>query len=410
MKSNSYTLHLGGADGIRAIACLLVITHHLSQFASTEGNLPWLQALHAFMLTGNSGVSVFFVLSGYLLAIPFWRSYLNGHPFPDMKHYGLRRAVRIIPGYYVAILVSTLLTVLFNIPTENFWLRLSAAITFTSGFHYSTLFPNEVNGPLWSISFEVFCYLLMPVFMYALYRFFGKNRTFTKGLLFWIGTLGIILVLNQLVHIFFSTDSVKKGWDYGWTGGAKYWMPNYNPIGFFAHFTLGIMAAGVAVKLNQHPDKRKYTGIFSWISLGSLASSFVLLWLVRNVPEFGMSLQQQPFYFPLYPLLIAISLCAASRSGLAAKLLDNPFFKFTAKISFSLYIWHFVIIGVSSVTWAQDFMGTENLSHWAGVSLVLFLVSYLVATLSYYFVEKPVLTWSTRERSSIGLVQKSVTK
>ncbi|WP_338111701.1 acyltransferase, partial [Paenibacillus aceris] len=184
-KSNQTVNHLGGADGFRAIACLAVIFHHLSQFLAMQSQSPWMQELQSFLLMGNAGVSVFFVLSGYLLASPYWHKYLDGSAYPDIKQYVVRRAARIMPGYYIAVMVATLITVLFHVPTEHFWARLMAGLTFTAGFHYITLFPNEVNGPLWSISFEVFCYVLMPMFMLGLYRWTFKQRSIRNGLLYW---------------------------------------------------------------------------------------------------------------------------------------------------------------------------------------------------------------------------------
>ncbi|MBP1965613.1 acyltransferase family protein [Paenibacillus aceris] len=406
-KSNQTVNHLGGADGFRAIACLAVIFHHLSQFLAMQSQSPWMQELQSFLLMGNAGVSVFFVLSGYLLASPYWHKYLDGSAYPDIKQYVVRRAARIMPGYYIAVMVATLITVLFHVPTEHFWARLMAGLTFTAGFHYITLFPNEVNGPLWSISFEVFCYVLMPMFMLGLYRWTFKQRSIRNGLLYWMGVFILILGLNQLVHLFFSTGNEGKGWDNGWIGGAKYWMPNYNPIGFFGQFTIGILAAGVAAGLRQSSEglnRMKYIGLFDFVSLGGLFCSFALLWYVRHMPEFSLSLQKQPFFFPFYSLLIAVSLCAASQSRWAAKILDNRVFKFTSKVSFGLYLWHFVIIGVSSVTWAKDFqyMGTKSLSTWFSVSGVVLVVSFLFATLSFYFVEKPVLHWSHGKRKFMG--------
>lgn len=401
-KTNSLSgVYLSGADGMRAFACLAVVFHHLSQFLSSEGQASWIQEMHAFLLVGNSGVSVFFVLSGYLLAFPFWSKYLEGHPFPSLKSYTVRRAARIMPGFYVAVLVSTLLTVLFSIPTDHFWLRLAAGVTFTSGFHYITLFPNEVNGPLWSISFEVFCYMLLPLFMFGLYRWSGARRTFGKGLLYWLGVLALILVFNQLVHLFFATSDEGKGWEYGWIGGAKSWMPNYNPVGFFGHFAIGILAAGAAAKLLQRPERTNgfaRIGGFDAVALLGWIGAIAVLWLARHLPEFSWSLQNQPFYFPLFAMLIAASLCAASRARWAARLLDNPFFKFTSKVSFGLYIWHFVILGVSSITWAQDMFESKDFGMWAIVSAVVIVVSYVFATLSYYLVEKPVLDWSRGKR------------
>src|SRR5208283_6113052 len=97
---------LSGADGVRAIACLMVIFHHCAQRLSLWDQAAWAQGLQKFFMNGNSGVSFFFVLSGYLLSFPFWKRYLEGGEFPGMKQYAVRRAARIMPGYYTALIVS----------------------------------------------------------------------------------------------------------------------------------------------------------------------------------------------------------------------------------------------------------------------------------------------------------------
>ena len=61
-----------GADFLRAAACILVLMHHLA-FRMDGGNIPdWARGTMQFLVMGSFGVSVFFVLSGFLLARPFW--------------------------------------------------------------------------------------------------------------------------------------------------------------------------------------------------------------------------------------------------------------------------------------------------------------------------------------------------
>lgn len=393
-KESNFTL--SGADGIRALACLAVIFHHINQRLSTWGQPAVVRDVNAFFLLGNTGVSVFFVLSGFLLSYPFWKQFFNEGQFPDIKQYALRRAARIMPGYYVSFLVCSLIVVIFNIPSQYFWIRAITGLTFTAGFNYITFFPNEINGPFWSISFEVFCYLLMPVFMYLMFRLFAKKRTFSKALVFWIGVAAFIAFLNSLIHAWFTPDDVQKGWQFGVVGGAKYWMPNYNPIGFFEHFTVGIIASGIAARLFKSPEvtgsfRRK--GGFDIICALGLSLSFVLLWVERFAPEFSLGFQSQPYFFPLYAILIGVVLAAAPHSNVVGRMLDNRFFRFTAKISFGLYIWHYLIIYIVASTLVKNYqvMGMKDLLSWALVSLAVIAVSYGIAALSYKFIEKPVL-------------------
>ncbi|MFA9397754.1 MAG: acyltransferase family protein [Clostridiaceae bacterium] len=396
-KLNS-TNRLTGADGLRAIACLAVICHHLSQRLMMQAQTASIQKAQSFFLMGNAGVSVFFVLSGFLLSYPFWKQYMTNDTFPSIKNYTIRRATRIIPGYYIALLASSIFIIIYKIPSDYFKTRLLSGLTFTAGFHYITFFPTDLNGALWSINFEVFSYFLMPIFMFGLFKLLGKNRSFFKALLYWLLAIALLFYINNLIHLYLTPSDINKGWQYGNIGGAKYWMPNYNPIGFFLQFSMGIVAAGFTFFFSNIPDKLKtfkHFGGFDIIGTLTLIGSFYLLWILRYTPEFSYSLQGQPYFFPMFTILIAITLSVCPHTLILGKILDNPFFKFTSKISFGLYIWHYFLVFVVSFLWVKDYqyMGMENIKSWALVSFLIVLVSYIIATLSYYFIEKPILNW-----------------
>lgn len=388
---------LTGADGLRCLACLAVIIHHLSQKLRIDVQPLWIKNLYSFGLMGNVGVSIFFMLSGFLLSYPFWNHYLNNENFPNIKEYILRRAARIIPGFYIALIISTFLLIASNIPVDHLWTRFIAGLTFTSSFHYITFFPSDIDGALWSISFEVFCYFLMPIFMYGLFKLLGIKRSFFKSFLYWIGVIMFISLINQVVHTFFTPDDINRGWQYGIIGGAKYWMPNYNPIGFFAHFSFGIIAAGITNALYINCDKLlkyKRAYVFDVIVLITLATSFIFLWFMKNQPEFSFSFQNQPYFFPFYQLMIAIALSLLPHTNFVGRILDNAFFQYTAKISFGLYLWHQIIINVVTTLWVFNF---QNLGTWLLLSMGIIISAYFIATLSFIFIEKPILNWSHKK-------------
>jgi len=400
--------HLSGADGLRAIACLAVISHHFAQRLAAPQQPAWLQELQAFALLGNVGVSVFFVLSGFLLSYPFWRSYIDNEAYPSLRAYTLRRAARIVPGYYVSLLFCAVVVAAAEIPMEAFRARLIAGLTFTAGFHYRTFFPSELNGPLWSISFEVFCYLLMPLLMWGLFRMFGRRRAFRTAFGYWIGALLLVLILNQGVHAWLTPGEEGRGWQHGLIGGAKYWMPNYNPIGFFGHFALGILSAGTAVQLGRLTERtRRFRerGGFDWIAGGALLAAGVLLWLLRHEPEFSFSLQRQPYYFPLFPGLMAAFLAAAPQSKRVGAILDNAFFQLTATLSFGLYIWHYTLITLVERYALPDYryMGIVDWPTWIGISLAVLGMSYTFAAVSFYGLEQPCIKLARRWEQRIVL-------
>jgi ABC-type glycerol-3-phosphate transport system permease component/peptidoglycan/LPS O-acetylase OafA/YrhL len=379
-----------GADGIRAIGCLMVIFHHLWQRFDSGGASDTLKFFDAFLEQGSAGVSAFFVLSGMLLAIPFWRAYLNQKPMPDMLEYTRRRAVRIVPGFYASLIVSFLLGLFFAVDGEKIWWRLVSALSFTSAFSHVTFFPAELNGPLWSIGFEVFCYILMPLGMWVLFTQFPK-RGFWFAVRYWLFLLGLVFVANHLIRESLVPDNVNRGWEHGLLGGAKYWMPNYNAIGMFAHYLLGVLAAGFIV------DRRNRAGIpsaaFDAVAILAFVGMFSLLWFSRGAGDFGWSFQSQPYRFPWFPACVAILLVTLPFSRIFGRILDNTFFRYTAKISFGLYIWHFPILECIRLLHNSDFAygGIQDPLEFfwlAGLGLGL---AYVAAAWSYQHIELPFL-------------------
>ena len=380
-----------GADGVRAIACLMVVFSHLFQRLSLPDQTPLMQNIQVFFMKGSFGVSVFFVLSGLLLSYPFWQRYLAGKPFPNIREYMRRRAIRIMPGFYASLLVSFFVSLYFVKDVEQPWLRLLSGATFTSAFHYLTFFPVDLNGPLWSIGFEVVCYVLMPLAMLGLFMF--KKRTPLLAWLYWLGVMGLVLALNQVVVTYVVPENVNRGWQYGIVGGAKFWMPQYNPVGFFAQYILGIFAAGFIAWWKTRQGKRHW--LFDIVSLLSLVSLVLLLWWRRYPPEPDMrfSFQGQPYFFPLFPGLVAVLLATLPFSLLTGQLMDNPFARYTAKVSFGLYVWHYLLLELIRLLYDDkwSYFGIKTLPVHVAFSITALALSYGVATLSYYFIEKPFL-------------------
>jgi peptidoglycan/LPS O-acetylase OafA/YrhL len=385
---------LQGFDGSRAIACLWVIVFHLFQKLDPRLLPAAVQEVHSAVLLGNIGVSIFFVLSGTLLSYPFWENWLAGAGPPSLRAYAIKRLARIAPGFYLSMLVSLVLSVAVfgNALNAQLLVRFGAGLAFVSGFHWLTFFPVEVNGPLWSIGFEVFAYVLLAVFMTAMFRPAGARNLMT-GIVFWlaIGALSVAIHLVIVNHVVPSETG--RGWQFGMVGGAKSWMPWYNPVGMFNHFLLGILAAGLLCHMRRIGLKRQWrfdvVVLLVWLSMG------MYLWSYRHIyTGFDGSLGNI-YFWPWFPLAISVSLCLLPFTHILGETLDNPVLRYVARISFGLYIWHALIIELLHVTLFPDFyyMGTKALGAWITPAFISLALSVAVAALSYRYVERPALRW-----------------
>jgi len=134
-----------GLDALRAFACAMVVAFHLHTVAGV-GFGP----LDPFVDGGDSGVYVFFALSGYLLYRPFLR---DGDT--DLRAYAIKRAARILPGYFLALVALTLLT-RNSLPVEHPLPFLTIASSYSIPLR-------SFMGSAWTLSAEVLFYVTLPL-------------------------------------------------------------------------------------------------------------------------------------------------------------------------------------------------------------------------------------------------------
>src|SRR5258708_3152827 len=156
-------------DGVRAIACLGIISFHLTDQSGKQYIWKPLHGVHdvpsmlAYLATtlayaGDSGVMLFFLLSGFLLFLPYAKALLFESSWPSICSFYLRRIFRILPGYYAALF----LMILFFHPEflhSSRWHDVWLFLTFRMGDRFS----GQLNGPFWTLAVEFQFYLLLPI-------------------------------------------------------------------------------------------------------------------------------------------------------------------------------------------------------------------------------------------------------
>jgi hypothetical protein len=390
----------------------MVLLHHLAQYVpygKLGATFWWLQP---FELIGGQGVAIFFVLSGFLLAGPFWDALDRQQPMPDLRVFFLRRFARIAPGFWLALTVTFLTAwLLFGAPLNNgYILRYLAGMTFLAELHWFTLFPVELNGPLWSIGFEVSAYAIMPLCFLLL---FGMARTHKNRFALRAAWIGVMLGILGL-HVAYVT--------YWGRGGAldisairstpfwliylgEYWFPEYNPFGFFVTFAFGVLASGL---LRLLPRQSHWS--FDVIFVMSLAAAARMLWTSRqdgfdpifNLP-YGM--------FPQIPLLIGITLAVGPRTIMVARSLEPASVRYFAKISFGVYLWHVLCLNVIGLIFFPTFkiVGEKSDDVYvllSGFGIAIF-ASICIAAASWRFLERPAVNWARRQEVKFSVHSRS---
>ncbi len=368
-------------DGLRAIAALSIVVFHSYQTANLA-QTSWGSKFfdQAYFLA--TGVHLFFVLSGFLLFLPYARAMLHAKPLPSARQFYRRRALRILPAYWVCLLVLAII-----IPATFSGLTFAEdMLTHITLIHdYFPSFNRDIEGPFWTLAVEWQFYLLLPVIGVVIARIVGVSRSIGRiaacigGLIGLsltmrvIGTLlmaylpsfhGIIATIGQIITLLILGSQGK----------------------FLEVFAVGMLCATLYVAtIEEHMLSAIHLRRFSWFLL---VEAIVLLGVLTpfwydTVPEYvpggrlGFGL-----IAPLYVGLGYGALLLAIVWG--GRLIHTPFefypLRFIGLISFSLYMWHLPIT-------RPLIPALESIA--LGWRLPL---AFLVAYLSYQLVERPFLS------------------
>src|SRR5690242_4861493 len=100
VRSGKGVKNIAALDGVRAIAALMVVSLHLNKGAGVPWSINREPLASSLAVFGRTGVILFFVLSGFLLFMPYARALLFQERWPSLRTFYLRRIFRIWPGYY----------------------------------------------------------------------------------------------------------------------------------------------------------------------------------------------------------------------------------------------------------------------------------------------------------------------
>jgi peptidoglycan/LPS O-acetylase OafA/YrhL len=157
-------------DGLRFIAITSVLLLHLyGGLISNDGNIYVDNCNYSYLVTiiqqGHLGVPLFFVISGFILGMPFAKFHILKEKSVSLKKYFLRRLTRLEPPY---ILVMTFLFFASIYGGKSVYIKIASyfsSILYTHNIIYPDVFP-LLNGPAWSLEIEVQFYILAPLIAY----------------------------------------------------------------------------------------------------------------------------------------------------------------------------------------------------------------------------------------------------
>ena len=185
-------------------------------------------------------------------------------------------------------------------------------------------------------------------------------------------------------------DDKRKGWQYGLTGGAKQWLPFWNIDTFFTQFLCGSLAALIIITLRARGVIKSRKFDYSTVIFTIAAILLISIQLEPGAPD---SFTRQPYMAPFFAILMAGVIVSVSLSTQFYRFLDNRVFKWIAKMSFSIYLWHMFLIVIIEGKFFSKYVyyGLTDLSEWIIISSIVLLGSIIIAATSWRFLESPIL-------------------
>lgn len=351
-------------EALRGIAILLVFAFHawgVSGFSVAEAPDPWV----GFVVAGNTGVTLFFVLSGFLIGLPWLRHLQDPHyRQPDLSAYLKARALRILPLYILALLLAGLDT--------GDWRAVGRAASFQ--FIGMDAFPWGVVW--WTLGTEVQFYLLLPLAM-----------------LLWLqGTVGRVLVSSLLICWGIWYLQFVLAGNPG-NGPMNYWTTKSLAARLPA-FGIGLAAAWVWLRARHWQPGQRSRALSCLLVTGLIIALGMVLAEVARMGDRRAELHwhiHHSYEALLWGAIMLAALLARPR-GVTPILRSRPL-EVAGKLSYSFYLWHLPVLFylIYPVRAALGETAWQDSAWPLLLSAAALILAFALAWLSFQCVERPFL-------------------
>lgn len=365
-------------DGLRFIAISVVVFHHLvSIYLPTVGRVEriwtatdWFAAAdQSWMIPlaycGHFGVNLFFVISGFILALPFAKRAFNNLPAPNLKGYYLRRVTRIEPPYVICLLLLFFMLWVDKKEFVSLIPNLIASVFYVHGFVFGR--ESLVNGVAWSLEVEIQFYIFVP-FLVRLFRIQDarKRRWWLAGLILAFGVFS-----QEFIYPF---------------GSARLRLTLFN---FLHYFLAGFLLADFYLNNSERLKQKSYK--WDLIALACAAFTIFTLW------AFGHT------YF-LLPFVVAGMYAGCCLGKIANRIITWRWIVIIGGMCYTIYLYHVPII--ARMFWEMKSLSVASLpatTDFLWMSLLIVPILFVLCALLFVLAEKPFMRWSLTKREPMSL-------
>lgn len=374
VSSKKVATYVPVLDGFRGLAVLWIILGHVRW--RLQAPPPTDIDPFSYVFTASYfGVDLLFVVSGFVLFLP---AVVNGG-LGGTKTYALRRAARIVPAFYAAMVFSYLVAWKLTGVRGGAGAWLSHALFLSSHAHPREDLGFGVNSPIWTMSVEVVFYALLP-----LVANWYRRHPFTG--------LGVAAVLAEgwhwlSTHLPTVLDWMNIHWTH--TTEAQYRMSHAFP-GFATQFAVGMTAAWIYVRAREqsstNDERRLFPAVATVSALGIIAVAALRGW---EVSHGGEGLYDHWTRTLDRTLLFGTLVCATALSSRVVQWpVGNDVSRFMGTVCYGAYLSHLPLIYLLVPAFGLDPGATTDTGLWILTATVVPL-SFALGVVSYTFLEQP---------------------
>lgn len=363
---------LPALTGVRGVAATWVIVEHFWEYIRSFA--PELRFLERWVVSGFLSVEVFFTLSGFIIAYNYADEFV-GVTKAAYRRFIINRFARIYPVHLVTLVGAVVLVggaKVLGIELTTPFERTPLTFLWNVLLLHGVVYVRAYNPPAWSVSVEFVAYVIFPFLAVWLVRFRSARSAFIAcGVVTFIGT-GAMLAIGHWVGPLS-------------TGRAMFWAR------ISTEFLAGVLLWKGWSQMRE--QQGRWGDALVW---GSLVIVFAYLTLVDATSVFV------PEVFAMTPLIVLFILGCAAAVGSAQSFLGSRIIEWSGRVSYSLYLTHFLILIPVGKIWPAEEHSGVALPLKIGWILFWLSACYVAAHLMYTIVEERGRRWIRRRVLSEG--------
>ncbi len=360
---------------MRAVAVLCVVVLHVTTYGGVEDTIGDRLLVHL-----NLGVTIFFLISGFLLYRPFIAHRTGGPAAPRVGDYFRRRALRIFPAYWLVVTFVILVPGL-TATADGRWIE-QYGLVFSLSSSGGWTCADCVLTQTWSLVVELTFYVTLPLYVLVADRL-AKGRPRRSWVPLELGLLTLLALASIVLH-FVVYDARPPSL----VGGSL--------LSFGLWFALGMGLAVASVAIEGHGRKARRllpagsSGVL-WIAAFGV---YLILALVLPASPVIFDRGDQLLAFSglalVALLLLAPAITTDREAGAPGRVLAAGPVAWIGLVSYGVFLWHVLVLRVL----------TDSIENWSYAPLLAatIAISVAIAAASYYVLERPILRFKYRRR------------